>query len=179
MKHVLLIFSSLLLFTATMTAQKRGNLPPCADHSAFYNTTVTVEINVSPAAHMDWKFPEAPSVVAERILSGLNDNNRLIKFKEPNGMLPNFIINVTMTETNQGTRRDQASAELVGPPEGSQLGAAGSGTILFETSGDAPYTNWTDAVDHLSKNLVDSFKRGWLGLPPCIQADGSVRKKSN
>ena len=60
------------------------------------------------------------------------------------GVVPNLYINVTISETNNGTQQDSASVEVTG------LGKAG---VLFrESSGPARYTGRRDALDHLSTN---------------------------
>jgi hypothetical protein len=141
---------------------------PCQDQQGFSNTTLTVVITVKPSYNMTWKFPEAPSVVAQRILSDLNDNSAGISFQEANGVVPNLYITVTISETNDGTQQDSAYAEVTG------LGRVG--TLFHESSGQAPYTAWRDAVDHLSSNMLVWFQNGWHTNAPCREADGSIRR---
>ena len=148
--------------------KKQDNVWPCQDQQGFSYTTLTVVITVKPAYNMTWKFPEAPSVVAQRILAGLNGNATGITFQEANGVIPNLYINVTMSETNNGTQQDSAYVEVTG------LGKVG--TLFRESSGPAPYTGWQDAVDHLSANMRVWFQNGWRTNPPCREADGSVRR---
>jgi hypothetical protein len=150
-------------------ANESKNIPPCKDQPGFANKTLTVVITVKPDSDMHWKFPEAPSVVAERILSDLNANTRNITFKEASGTLPNLYVNVTMSETNEGTRQDSARVEVTG------LGKVG--TLFTEKSGEAPYTNWQDAVDNLSKNMLNWLENGWSTKPPCLQPNGTLRSK--
>jgi hypothetical protein len=148
--------------------RKQSNVWPCQDQQGFNYTTLTVVITVKPAYNMTWKFPEAPSVVAERNLADLNANGAGITFQEANGVVPNLYINVTISETNNGTQQDSAYVEVTG------LGKSG---ILFrETSGQAPYTGWREAVDHLSTNMLNWLQNGWHTNPPCREADGSVRR---
>jgi len=141
---------------------------PCQDQQGFSYTTLTVVISIKPDYAMTWKFPEAPSVVAQRLLDQLNSNNRGITFSEANGIIPNLYINVVMRETNDGTQQDSASAEVTG--------LAKRGVLFRESSGPAPYTGWRDAVDHLSANMLGWFQNGWHTNPPCREADGSIRR---
>jgi hypothetical protein len=141
---------------------------PCQDQQGFSSTTLTVVIIVKPTYNMSWKFPEAPSVVAQRILADLNENSRGITFQEANGVVPNLFINVTMSETNDGTQQDSAYAEVTG------LGK--SGTLFHESSGPAPFVGWRDAVDHLSSNMLGWLQNGWHTNAPCREADGSMRR---
>jgi hypothetical protein len=118
---------------------------------------------------MQWKFPEAPSVVAARILQDLNQNKLNITFKEASGVTPNLYLTVTLSETNEGTRRDTANVEVTG------LGKAG---ILFrESSGETPFTGAIDAIDKLSANMLGWFESGWRTKSPCLQSDGTVRNQ--
>src|ERR1041385_4393177 len=172
---ILLSVLAVFLLNATTSAQKRKNLSQCTDHPALFNDNILMLINVKPVANMEWKFPEAPSVVAKRIFDDLNKNDQLINFKEPNGVLPLFIINVTISETNNGTRRDEAWAEVSGLSDLYGRGSRSSVTLFSEKSGDAPFTTARDAVDHLSENLLVWFKQGWHTTSPCIQWDGSAR----
>lgn len=147
---------------------KQSNVWPCQDQQGFSNTTLTVVIIVKPAYNMTWKFPEAPSVVAQRILADLNENSAGITFQEANGVIPNLYLNVTVSETNDGTQQDSAYSEVTG------LGKAG---VLFrESSGQAPYTGWREAVDHLSTNMLNWLQNGWHTNAPCREPDGSVRR---
>jgi len=148
--------------------KKKDNVWPCQDQVGFRYTTLTVVITVKPTYNMTWKFPEAPSVVAQRILADLNANGHGITFQEANGVVPNLFINVTMSETNDGTQQDSAYAEVTG--------LAKSGTLFRESSGPAPFIGWRDAVDHLSTNMRNWLENGWHTNAPCREADGSVRK---
>jgi hypothetical protein len=148
--------------------KRKDNVWPCQDQQGFSYTTLTVVITVKPTYNMTWKFAEAPSVVAQRILADLNANGRGITFQEANGVVPNLYINVTMTETNDGTQQDSAYAEVTG--------LAKSGTLFRESSGPAPFTAWREAVDHLSTNMLTWLQNGWHSNPPCREADGSVRR---
>jgi len=148
--------------------KKKDNIWPCQDQQGFRYTTLTVVITVKPTYNMTWKFPEAPSVVAQRILADLNANSQGITFQEANGVVPNLYINVTMSETNAGTQQDSAYSEVTG------LGK--SGTLFHESSGQAPYTGWRDAVDHLSTNMLTWLQNGWHTNPPCREANGSIRR---
>ncbi len=148
--------------------KKQGNVWPCQDQQGFSNTTLTVVIIVKPAYNMTWKFPEAPSVLAQRILTDLNENGSGITFQEANGVVPNLYINVTVSETNDGTQQDSAYAEVTG------LGKVG--TLFRESSGTAPYTGWREAVDHLSTNMLNWLQNGWHTNAPCRESDGSVRR---
>jgi hypothetical protein len=148
--------------------KKKDNAWPCQDQQGFSYTTLTVVITVKPTYNMTWKFAEAPSVVAQRILADLNANSRGITFQEANGVVPNLFINVTMSETNDGTQQDSAYAEVTG--------LAKSGTLFRESSGQAPYIGWREAVDHLSTNMLTWLQNGWHTNAPCREADGSVRR---
>lgn len=145
---------------------RNNNLVACYDQQGFSYTTLTVVISVKPTYNMQWKFPEAPSVVAERLLNQLNANSSGITFREANGVVPNLYINVTMSETNDGTQQDSAYVEVTG------LGRAG--TQFRDSSGVAPYTSWRDAIDHLSTKMLSWFTGGWHNTN-CRMPDGSVR----
>ncbi len=148
--------------------KKQDNVWPCQDQQGFSYTTLTVVITVKPNYNMTWKFPEAPSVVAQRILADLNGNGSGITFQEANGVVPNLFITVTLSETNNGTQQDSAYSEVTG------LGKVG---VLFrENSGPAPYTSWRDAVDHVSTNMLTWFQNGWHTNAPCRESDGSIRR---
>lgn len=148
--------------------KKPSNVWPCQDQQGFSYTMLTVVITVKPAYNMTWKFPEAPSVVAQRILADLNENGAGITFQEANGVVPNLYINVTISETNNGTQQDSAYAEVTG--------LAKSGILFRESSGQAPYTAWREAIDHLSTNMLNWLQNGWHTNPPCREADGSMRR---
>lgn len=106
----------------TAKANENKNVPACKDQESFSNTTLTVVITVKPSSGMEWEFPEAPSVVAARVLRDLNQNTRNTTFKEASGVNPNLFLAVTLSETIEGTQRDTADVEVTG------LGKAG---ILF------------------------------------------------
>ena len=142
------------------------NIPACNDHAGYSNTTLTVVITVKPAPNQTWKFPEAPATVADRILTGLNNNKRGITFKEASGELPNLRIDVIMSETNEGTQQDSASVQV------------SSADFSFnENSGTAPYVGWQNAVDHLSNNMVEWFEGGYHTSGTCVRPDGTVRNQ--
>jgi hypothetical protein len=148
-------------------AASRQTLYPCDDQTGFSNTTLTLITTVKPTSGMTWTFPEAPSVVAQRVLTNLNANAKSITFKEANGVIPNLYINVTLSETNSGTQQDTAYAEVTG--------LAKAGTLFRENSGAAPYIGWRDAIDHLVTKMLVWFEQGWHGNPPCRLPDGSTR----
>lgn len=152
------------------------NLPRCINHPAHTNWQYAVVIKVLPAAGKHWNFDEAPSVVAQRFLQQLNNNDSRIKFIEPNGSYPDFDITVTLDETNDGTRRDKAWATVDGPYEVTTGTTRDTGQNFTENSGDAPYTSWNDAIDRLAQNTGRWFATGWHNNPPCIQSDGLVRR---
>ena len=142
------------------------NIPACRDHDGYSNATITVVITVKPAANQTWKFPEAPSTVADRILTDLNTNNHGITFKEASGALPNYRLDVTISETAQGTQQDSGWVEVTG-----------TDTEFSESSGTAPYVGWREAVDHLSTNMLKGFEVAWHTLNTCVRPDGTVRNQ--
>jgi len=148
-------------------ARAASKLALCADQPGFSNTTLTVVTAVTPAAGMQWKFDEAPSVVARRLLDDLNRNSRGILFTEASGSVPNLYFDVTLSETNAGTRQDSAWVNVRG------LGRVGR--LFGEKSGDAPYTDWRQAVDQLSSNMLSWFQNGWHAGGPCRNEDGTLR----
>jgi hypothetical protein len=150
-----------------LAQDNKKKYPPCGGHPGFANTTLAVVTTVKPESGKTWKFPEAASVIASRVLRGLNQNTRNIVFKEASGVTPNFVLNVTLIETSDGTLRDTAYVEVTG------LGEAG--VIFRASSGEAPFTGALAAVDKLSTNMLRWFENGWGKTPPCVQADGSLR----
>jgi len=152
----------------TGSAVSGATIYPCKDHLGFSNTTLLIVTTVKPVSGMTWSFPEAPSVVAQRILTDLNANTAAIVFKEANGVVPNLFFNVTVSETNSGTQQDSAYVVVTG--------LALPGTLFNEGSGPAPFIGWRDAVDHLSTNMLSWFYNGWHGSHPCRLPDGSLRK---
>jgi hypothetical protein len=152
-------------------AQAATRVWPCQDQDGFSNITLTVVNTIKPAYGFTWSFSDAPSIVSDRLLADLNENSRGIIFKEANGVVPNLLINVMMTETNNGTRQDSAYSDVSG------LGKAG--TLFHETSGQAPYTTWRDAIDHLATRMLNWFQNGWQTNPPCRLPNGSMRKMSS
>jgi len=161
---------------ASVKDKKYKNLPRCISHPGHTNWNFDVVIKVEAAAGKHWTFDEAPSVIAQRFLTGMNDNPYSIKFKEPNGSYPDFTIHITLNETNDGTRRDEAWASVVGPYEVTSGITNDIVENFREKSGDAPFTSWQDAIDRLSQNVAHWFNTGWHNNPPCIQSDGSVRE---
>ena len=162
--------------SAQETARSAGstNIPQCHDYLGFHDELLKVLITVKPTYNMQWKFDEAPSVVAEELLADLNSNSRRIKFTEASGELPHFYINVIMTETNEGTRQDSATVEVRGVPVYGG-GTQTSVTLFSERSGESPFTSWRDAINHLGTNMLKWFEGGWHSNPPCIRPNGSVR----
>lgn len=147
--------------------KNKKNLPPCEMVGSVAGSTLNIVTTVKPEAGKTWKFPEAPSVVAARLLQALNKNTRNIVFTEANGVTPNYYFNVIVTESSEGTRRASASVEVTG------LGKPG---ILFrESSGAAPFTGVGYAIDQLGLNMQKWFENGWTkNRPPCTLTDGSV-----
>jgi hypothetical protein len=169
MRVLLPVFSALALAVATSApAAARGSLAPCKDHAGFQSTTLTIVTTVNPSAGKTWTFPEAPSVVAQRLLSDLNANTRYITFKEANGVVPNLYLYVTLDESNAGTQRDSAYVRVTG--------LALPGTLFNESSGPAPFIGWHDAIDHLATNTLSWLYNGWTTRPPCQFADGRVKR---
>jgi hypothetical protein len=180
---------SLMVLTISAVAAAQDATYPGCTYPSLASHDVTLVITVKPAAGMEWKFPEAPSVVADRILDGLKQNSQWkakdnwthnIDFKEASGTEPSFRINVTVSETNEGTRQDSMEAVVEGPKH---YQAFACGTAQFEQcnefirqfserSGDFAFTNWRDAADELSKRLVIWFRSGWIREPPCWEFDG-------
>ena len=157
--------------------KKYKNLPRCIIHPPHSNWDVKVVIDVQPASGKHWNFSDAPSVIARRFLEGMNDNTSKLRFLEPNGDYPNFTIHVTLDETNDGTRRDQAWASVVGPYE-EVTGVTNETAVNFtEKSGEAPYLNWQEAIDHLSRNVEHWWETGWSNKATCLKADGSVLQR--
>jgi hypothetical protein len=140
---------------------------PCQDVQAFSSTTLTLVTTVKPGSNSTWTFPEAPSVVAQRLLTDLNSNSASITFKEASGVIPNLYLNVTLTETNQGTQQDSAYVNVTG--------LAKAGTLFNESSGQAPYIGWRDAIDHLATNMLTWFQQGWHTNGTCRRPDGTIR----
>ena len=166
---VIALAAVLLLGGSTTNAQaaaRTKTIYPCKDHLPFYNTTLTIVTTVKAPYNTTWAFPEAPSVLAQRLLTGLNNNSKSITFKEANGVIPNLYINVLLTETNTGTQQDRASVESP---------ACAPGTLFTDTSGPAPYIGWRDAIDHLATNMIVWFEGGWHTEPPCRLPDGGMR----
>jgi hypothetical protein len=153
------------------------NIPACHDYPAFHDIILKVVISVKPAPNHTWRSEQIPSLIAGQILNDLNDNKRKITFEEASGELPNFLLNVVMTETNEGTRQDTATVEVKGPPIWGNAGRQDEITLFSESSGDSSYINGTEAVYHLSLNLLKWFEGGWHTNPPCLQPDGSVRNQ--
>jgi hypothetical protein len=149
-------------------AAARQPIYGCIDHHGFSNTTLLIVTTVSPAGGMTWSFPEAPSVVAQRLLTGLNNNSFGVVFKEANGVVPNLFFNVTLSETNAGTQQDTAYVTTTG--------LALPGVLWRESSGPAPYIGWKDAIDHLSSNMLSWLQNGWHGSHPCRLPDGTLRQ---
>jgi hypothetical protein len=158
---------AVLCAAAPGTAATRQTTYPCQDQAGFSNTTLTIVTTVTPSAGMKWSFDEAPSVVAQRILTDLNGNSHNITFKEASGVVPNLYINVTLSETNSGTQQDSAYATVTG--------LAKSGNLFTESSGVAPFIGWKDAVDHLATNMLVWLQNGWHTNPPCLLPDGTMR----
>jgi len=183
----------------SIAAAQDDTLRPCAYRSQLYRT-LKVVIRMRPAAALEWKFPEAPQLAARWLLDDLNKNanwrdkdeliekdfpgftvKSYIKFEEANGQEPNFIIDVTATETHAGTR--QASLEAVVEGERNpdwwafsnnpnRLKAWRERVSQFTVkSGDFPFTNMSDAVDALSKNVANWLRNGWGFKPPCWDFD--------
>jgi hypothetical protein len=144
------------------------NISRCHDHSGFKNTTLNVIITVKPEGKKAWNFSEAPEIVASRMLKSLNANKSNIIFKEANGVQSDFTINITMSESTDGTARYSANVVFT---------HIESGEIFNEKSGEYTFTSWTDAIDHLSVNMLSWIEQGWKSDPPCLQQDGSVRNK--
>ena len=144
------------------------NISRCHDHSGFKNTTLNVVITVKPEGNKTWNFSEAPEMVAARMLKSMNANKNGIIFKEANGVQSDFTINVTMSESVAGTARYSANVVFT---------HIESGQIFSEKSGEYTFTSWTDAIDHLSANMLSWIEQGWKSEPPCLQSDGSVRNK--
>jgi hypothetical protein len=165
---VALLCAALSLLAVAPAGAASSPVGPCKDRTGFANTTLTLVMTVKPVANMSWKFPEAPSVVSTRILTGLNTNDRGIVFKEANGVIPNLYFTVTMSETNEGTQQDQAWVEVTG--------LALPGVLFRESSGSAPYIGWRDAIDHLVTNVLVWFQNGWHTTSPCRLPDGTIRK---
>jgi len=138
----------------------------CNEQNKFANTVLNVTITVKPGVDMAWKFDEAPSVIANRIVEGLNKNGSNIKFQEASGVTPNLFLKVTAVETNEGTRQDSFYVEVTGMGK--------SGILFRESSGKAPFTDWVQAVDKLTVNMNIWFENGWSNLP-CVGADGFLR----
>lgn len=156
---------------------KLKNIPACHDYPAFHDIILNVVISVKPAPNHTWRSEQIPSLIAGQVLNDLNDNKRNIIFKEASGELPNFLLNVVVTETNEGTRQDTATVEVKGPPIWGMAGRQDEITLFTETSGESPYISGTDAVYHLSINLLKWFEGGWHTNPPCLQPDGNVRSQ--
>lgn len=146
---------------------RAASYPPCNDSNGYANTTLLVVFTVKPVAGTQWTFSEAPSVVAQRLLTDLNANESAITFKEANGVVPNLRFDVTFSETNAGTRQDTASVYTTEP-----LG------FWVTQSGDAPYITWQDAIDHLASNMLVFLRNGWVGARPCTLPDGKVSRKA-
>ncbi|MDQ3820713.1 MAG: hypothetical protein M3362_23930 [Acidobacteriota bacterium] len=148
------------------STQKNNNIPPCDVQQRFHDTTLTVVITVKPASGLEWTFPEAASNVAQRILADLNDNKQNITFKEASGVAPNLYINVTVSETSEGTKQDSATAEVtrLGKPY----------TLFTASSGEAPFVGLREAIDHLSTNMLRWLEGGWHRPATCVTENGSV-----
>ncbi len=149
-------------------AKQNKNAPPCDDLPGISNATLNIVTTVKPAANTVWKFPEAPSVAAARILQTLNRNTRNIIYQEASGLKPNLYIDVIFSQTGEGTQRITASADVIG------LGRKG---ILFSaSSGAAPFTSWRDAVDKLAGEINRALEMGWVSARPCRETNGTIRQ---
>jgi hypothetical protein len=173
----------------SIAAAQDDKLRPCEYKSQRLNT-LRVVIKVKPVEGTEWKFPEAPEVVARRLLDDLNKNanwiekdngipsKTWIKFEEASGQQPDFIINVVVTETYEGTRQDSLEAAVEGPrnPYWALVPNKPSWKEfvwqLTVKSGDFAFVKLTDAIDALSRNLAYSFRQGWTFKPPCWDHEG-------
>jgi hypothetical protein len=159
---------------AAKAGKNAKNLPQCITHPGHTNWDIRVEIKVDHAAGKTWTFDDLPAVIANTFLGAMNGNNSHLKFIEPNGENPDFRIYVTLEETNGGTRRDLASASIIGPAEETK-GVVQGGVVNFsETSGDAAFTSWHGAIAALAQRVEHRFETGWQNARPCLRADGSV-----
>jgi hypothetical protein len=129
----------------------------------FSNTGLTVVVYVSAAAGHSWQFPDrAPGAVASALLwrlneDGLDDN---LDFDEANGETPQFRIDVTVTNDNEGTTRYKLDASVSG---------LGRGYLFNASSGDEPFTSADDAVASLADNLYGWFINGWNYTEPDVE----------
>lgn len=154
------------IFTPSAAAT-RGTTWPCQDVTGFSNTTLTIVTTVNAAAGKTWTFDSAPSVIAQRLLTDLNNNSSGIVFKEANGVVPNLYFNVTLSENNSGTLQDQAYVTVTG--------LAKAGTLFTDNSGQGAFVGWQGAVDKLASNMLSWLEQGWHTNPPCRRPDGSIR----
>lgn len=143
------------------------NLPPCDEQEGFHNTTLTIVTSVKPAEGFKWTMDDAPSFFAAALLDDLNKNKNNITFREANGVKPNFYVNVTMSQTHEGTQQNQVWIEFVGKGDLS----------LKASSGESPFNNMRDAFSRATSDTLKFFELGWHRTPPCVKRDGFVLNK--
>jgi hypothetical protein len=151
----------------SIAASRGGTTWPCTDQTGFSYTTLTIVTTVNAAAGKTWTFDSAPNVIAQRLLTDLNNNTSSITFKEANGVVPNLYFNVTLTENNSGTLQDQAYVTVTG--------LAKPGTLFTENSGPGAFVGWQGAIDKLASGMLVWLQQGWHTNPPCRRPDGSMR----
>ncbi len=182
MKRITFLATTLLILAIVSLAQQPAQQPKKGKYYPVCfawpplegKLVIKVVITVSPEdKKREWTFSEAPAVVAQRILAGLNADENGLQFKEANGEKETIDIDVFLSETHEGTQRDSAFALVAGPP----YPTGGHRINLFSAkSGEAPFTSWQAAADHVSSNILAMFKMGFHNNPPCLEEDGTLRK---
>jgi hypothetical protein len=172
-RFALLSAVALIIVSASFSfGQKTGKnkYGPCDEQAGFRDKTFPVVIRVIPPDDKTWKYPEAPAVVADRFLETLNKNRNNV-FTEADGVVPKFRMQVTLSDSTEGTRQISAVAVIRG------LGQ--SDDLFSVTSGEAEFTSWTGAIDSLAKEVARWIAGGWTNKTPCVRRDGTLRHSTN
>jgi hypothetical protein len=164
---------------------------------------VNVVITAGASEGGTWTVTPSTSAVAGRFLQLVNENSRAITFIPVNADKADYVIAVAVDESTGDARVDVVSTAQAD----AQAALASSGTVVtsvIESTGaektvraaaliTSPrkdptlritvpaaaetYTEWDDALDRVSADVLTVFAKGWHTDPPCRRADGTLKLK--
>ena len=176
-------------------------LPECHDAEPFANTRLNVSIAAGPSDGRAWHLPVSTGAVAARFLQLLNENSRGITFVPAAGPTADYAIAVAVDESTGDARKD-----VVDPKADVRAALASTAPVVtvIESTGAAKtvtaaaivtsprrdptlrlivppppdvFTEWDDAVDRASGDVLALFAHGWHAGVPCRRPDGTVKRK--